>query len=328
MTQTYAAAFDWARQQVDAGALPTAVLGIADRSGVVALDAFGHTEGRPATVDDHYFLWSITKVLVGLTAARAIERGLVTPQTPLTDALPPFGRDRDDAVLLRHLVSHTAGIPEPALDHRGALREALLAPGRDFAAGTMSRYSSVAFEGVAALLEHAAGSSWESQLGAWTAAAGADGVTLDTSCDPHAVPDASAKGVDMSAFAALRHPGAGAMARASDLLAIGSALLREGDEIIAPATLAMMRRPLTGDIPRLEPYPAERGQDWGFTWNLRSRAPGLIDTDVYGHGGWAGTEFWIHPRLGVAYVLLTNRAERPGVDADRLDNAVAAAASR
>ena len=328
MTETYSAAFDWARRQVDTGALPTAVLGVADRSGIVALDAFGATDGRPARVDDHYFLWSITKVLVGLTAARAVERGLLTPQTPLAEALPSFGQGREDAVLLRHLVSHTAGIPEPALDVRGGLRDALLAPGRDFAAGTVSRYSSVAFDGVAAMIEHAAGASWEAQLGEWTSAVGADGVTLDTDCEPHAVPDAAEKGVDMAAFAALRHPGAGAMARAGDLLAIGSALLRQGEGIVSPVTLDMMRRPITGAIPRLEPYPVERGQDWGFTWNLRTRAPGLLDRDVYGHGGWAGTEFWMHPTLGVAYVLLTNRAERPTVDTDRLDNAVAAAASR
>ena len=87
----------------------------------------------------------------------------------------------------------------------------------------------------------------------------------------------------------------------------------------------MMLRPLTGDIPRLDPYPAERGQDWGFAWNLRTRAPGLIDRDVYGHGGWAGTEFWIHPTAGICWVLLTNQAERQGVDADQLDNAIIAA---
>jgi len=84
----------------------------------------------------------------------------------------------------------------------------------------------------------------------------------------------------------------------------------------------MMLRPLTGDIPRLDPYPIERGQDWGFTFNLRTRAPGLVDRDVYGHGGWAGTEFWVHPSAGLCWVLQTNRAERPGVDIDELDNAV------
>ena len=119
-------------------------------------------------------------------------------------------------------------------------------------------------------------------------------------------------------------PGAGVIGRAADLLALGSALLRDAGEVVQRPTLAMMRRPLTGDIPRLEPYPAERGQDWGLTWNLRTRAPGLIDRDAYGHGGWSGTEFWVHPTAGVAWVLLTNLAERPGVDADELDNAVIA----
>lgn len=137
--------------------------------------------------------------------------------------------------------------------------------------------------------------------------------------------DAAAAGLDIEQFARLQSPGAGLMGRAGDLLAIATELLRGGGGILQAATLDMMLQPLTGDTPRLEPYPVERGQDWGFSWNLRSRAPGLIDTDVYGHGGWSGTELWIHPGAGVVYVLLTNQASRPGVDPDQLDNAVISA---
>lgn len=322
----YGAAFDWARRHVDAGRMPTVVLGIATADGVVALDAFGATDGRSARVDDPYWLFSITKVLTGLTAARALERGLLTTETPLSAAIPEFGASRDDVVRLRHLVSHTSGIPEPTLDPPQGLRAALLAPGRDFVAGTMSRYSTVAFDGIAELVRHATGRGWDADIAAWAAAIGATGLTSDPSVEPHTVVDAVEKGLDMRSFASHRNPGAGMIGTASDLLAIGSALLRIGrgetGSIVQPATLAMMLRPLTGDIPRLEPYLAERGQDWGFTFNLRTRAPGLIDRDVYGHGGWAGTEFWIHPAAGVAFVLMTNRNERPGVDLDELDNAV------
>ncbi|MFE1665285.1 serine hydrolase domain-containing protein [Microbacterium sp. P02] len=327
----YAAAFDWARRHVRDGRLPTAVLGIATAEGTVALDAFGATGDRAARIDDHYRLFSITKTLVGLTAARAIERGLLTPETPLSSAIDGFGSDRDDIVRLRHLAAHTSGVPEPHLDTAVPLRDVLRAGGRDFAAGTMSRYSSVAFEGIAALLEHATGRTWDEGVAEWAAAVGADGLTLDESTHPHEIPDAAASGIDIAVMARLRHPGAGAIGRAADLLALGTDLLRThetggaGGSVVRPATLAMMRRPLTGAIPRMDPYPAERGQDWGFTWNLRTRAPGLIDRDVYGHGGWSGTEFWVHPTAGVAYVLLTNLAARPGVDADELDNAVVAA---
>ncbi|HEY9310497.1 MAG TPA: serine hydrolase domain-containing protein [Microbacterium sp.] len=322
----YGAAFDWARRHVEAGRLPTAVLGVATTDGVVALDAFGATDGRPARVDDPYWLFSITKVLTGLTAARAIERGLLTTETPLAAAVPEFTSGRDDVVRLRHLVSHTSGIREPTLDPVEGLHAALRAPGRDFAAGTASRYSTVAFQGIAELVRHATGQDWDADIAAWAPALGADGFTLDPSADPHTVVDAERLGLDMRGFASHRNPGAGMIGAAADLLAVGSALLRIGEGetggVVQPATLAMMHRPLTGDIPRLEPYPAERGQDWGFTFNLRTRAPGLIDRDVFGHAGWAGTEFWVHPTAGVAYVLLTNAAERPGVDVDELDNAV------
>lgn len=313
------AAFDWARRHVQAERLPSAVLGVATAEGIVALDGFG------ARTDAVYPLFSITKALVGITAARAVERGLLTPETPLTAAVPEFGGSRDDVVRLRHLVSHTSGISEPALDTAVPLRTELIVRGRDFAAGTVSRYSTLAFEGIAALTEHATGRAWDVDTRDWAASVGADGLTLD-----HAgaveVPDAAAAGLDMQRFRATRAPGAGLLGRAEDLLRVGSALLRvhagATDGILAPATLAMMRRPLTGDIPRLDPYPPERGQDWGFTFNLRTRAPGLIDRDTYGHGGWAGTEFWVHPSAGLCWVLLTNRGIRVGVDSDELDNAV------
>ncbi len=334
------AAFDWARRQVAQGRLPTAVLGIATADGTVALDAF------EAGIDDRYLLFSVTKPLVGITAARAVARGLLTTQTPLTDALPGFGAGRDDTVLLEHLVSHTSGIAEPPLDTAAGLRHELISRGRDFAAGTASRYSTIAFEGVAALVEHATGEPWHTDLERWARQIGADTLSLDLGGAAPVV-DAAENGFDAAAFSAQRNPGAGLAARAHDLLAAASELLRigsagaadatarasadaaadgpSGPGILSPATLAMMLRPLTGDIPRLDPYPRERGQDWGFTWNLRSRAPGLIDRDVYGHSGWAGTQLWIHPGAGVAWVLLTNRATRPGVDIDQLDNAIIAA---
>ncbi|WP_433585804.1 serine hydrolase domain-containing protein [Microbacterium hydrocarbonoxydans] len=317
---TFDAAFSWARRHVAEHRLPSAVLGIADAQGIVALDVFGQV-----ATDAVYPLFSITKVLTGITAARAIERGLLTPDTPLSEALPEFGHGRDDIVRLRHLASHTSGISEPPLDTAVPLRHELLTRGRDFTAGTMSRYSTLAFEGIAALIEHATGTTWDAETRAWAASIGATGLTLDHEGSVD-VPDAAAAGLDIEQFRATKAPGAGLLGRAEDLLRIGSELLRiasgRGDGILSAAGLAMMLRPLTGDIPRLDPYPAERGQDWGFTMNLRTRAPGLIDRDAYGHGGWAGTEFWVHPTAGLCWVLLTNQAMRPGVDADELDNAV------
>ena len=316
-------AFDWTRRHVDDGPMPSAVLGIATAEGIVALDAFGG-----ASVDDHYALFSITKPLVGLAALRLVEEGRMTPDTPLATAVPEFGAGRDDVVRLRHLVSHTSGIVEPDLQTPAGLRPSLLAPGRDFAAGTASRYSSIAFEGIAALIEHAGGVSWEQAVDAVAARAGASGFTTDATASPHEVVDAAAQDLDYAAFAALRHPGAGLLGRAKDLLAIGSALLRNDGSLVSKAGYDAMLRPLTAGLPKLEPYPESRGQDWGFTWNLRHSAPGLLAADTFSHGAWAGSEFAITPSRGVCFVLLTSVGGgigRFGVNIDELHNAVAAA---
>lgn len=318
-------AFDWARDHVESGRLPTAVLGVASADGVVALDAFGATGSHAASVDDRYPLFSITKPIVGLAAMHLIEQGRLTLETPLTAAVPEFGADRDDVVRLRHLVSHTSGIVEPAMDAVEGLRAGLLAPGRDFAAGTTSRYSTIAYSGVAALIEHASGEPWERRVLAVGERVGANGFTFDAA-SPHAPVDAAENGLDFERFASMRHPGAGLFGRARDLLAVGSALLRDDGSLLSPIGLEAMLRPLTAGLPKLDPYPASRGQDWGVTWNLRNAAPALLTRDTYGHGGWAGTQFWVTPSLGVCFVLLTNRADAPGVDGDLLHNAVASAA--
>ncbi|MCS5716255.1 beta-lactamase family protein [Herbiconiux sp. CPCC 205716] len=335
----YGHSLSWARRQVDEGILPTAVLGIADANGVLELEAFGASGSRVAGTGDHYPLFSITKPIVALTALRAVERGLLTPETPLQDARPAFGADRSDTVRLRHLLSHTSGIAEPPLHTPLGLEASLLGADADFAAGTVSRYSSIAFAGVQALVEHATGESLQHELDALAADAGMPGLTFDAGCDPHPVFDAAEQGLDYQALQRLAHPGAGLYATAEDLLVLGSALLADGAggaagggagaggrRVVHSSTVDAMLRPQTTGLPRLAPYPAERGQDWGLGWNLRFAAPGLLEQRTYGHGGWAGTEFWIYPELGVSFVLLTNIASpsRLGLDIDRLHNAVAA----
>jgi CubicO group peptidase (beta-lactamase class C family) len=319
----FGGAFDWAARQVSDGILPTAVLGIATSKGVVDVAATGRTDARVARASDHYPLFSITKPLVALTALRAVERGLLALDAPLQSALPEFGRPD---VTLTHLLSHTSGIEEPPMDAPD-LRGALVRGGEDFAAGTMSRYSTLAFEGVAALVEHATGESLDASLASLSRDAGMPGLTFDRDCDPVPVVDAAEQGLDYERFAGLRHPGAGLFATVADLLALGSALLRDDGAVVHPSTRSAMLRPLTAGLPKLQPYIAARGQDWGLGWNLRHSAPGLLERGVFGHGGWAGTHFWVYPERDLCFVLLTNVAspDRLGLNPDTLFNAVAAA---
>lgn len=315
------AATRWVRSHVDSGFLPGAVLGVANRDGVLAVETWGD-----AHADDHYPLFSISKPLVGLVAAQHLESGRLSLDSPLSEAIPAFGRDRDDRVALRHLGSHTSGIPEPDLDDPVPLDEALLAPGRDFVAGTACRYSSLAFQGIVRMIEHADGRAWETQLSEVLARAGATGVTLDASDTPRPPVQSAEASLDWESFARVRHPGAGAAATMADMLAIATSLLRDDGALVSPSTLAAMRAPLSPGIPDFDAGAPPRRSEWAFTWNLRSAMPGLAATDGFGHAGWAGTEMWVHPDHDVAYVLLTNvlGAEERGLDPLTLASALTA----
>jgi CubicO group peptidase (beta-lactamase class C family) len=345
---TTTTAIDWTRGHVEAGRLPVAVLGIADATKVLHLDAFGTDGGRTARIDDRFALYSITKPLVALTAMRAVERGLLTIDTALQDALPKFAHPQ---VALRHLLSHTSGIADVVLAADGVaishgrattLREAIERAPLEYIPGTARRYNNLAWAGVAALIEHATGQPFEQEFAALAAEVGAGSLSFDTD-DVHAVHGGERYGHDPAAMFGLRHPAAGAAASAADLLAIGQSLLAAGradaqagvgvsggdgtghSAIVTASTLEAMLTPHTAGLYIIDPDPAKRFEDFGLGFNL-PRRPGLLDHSVYGHSGWSNTQLWVSPAAGLCLVLLTNRldAGEPdvGVHLDELLNAV------
>jgi len=330
----FTVATDWTRRHVDAGRLPVAVLGIADASGVLSLEAFGTDHSTPgsrtAHVDDRFALYSVTKPLVALTAMRAVERGLLTTDTPLQDALPAFAHPQ---VTLGQLMSHTSGIADVVLGADGiavshglatTLREGIEPAPLEYIPGTARRYNNLAWEGVAALIEHATGQPFEHEFATFAAAVGATALSFETD-DVHAVHGGERYDHNPAALFSLRHPAAGAAASAADLLAIGRSLLAADSAVVAPGTLEAMLRPRTKGLYVIDPDPVKRFEDFGLGFNL-PRRPDLLDHSVYGHAGWSNTQLWVSPAVGLCVVLLTNRldAGEPdvGVNADELLNAV------
>lgn len=332
MTPTaFGAAADWTRRHVEAGRLPVAVLGIVDASGVIDIAAFGTdpVSGRTAHVDDRFALYSVTKPLVALTAMRAVERGLLTTETPLRDALPGF---ISPEVTLAHLTRHTSGVAELTLEgggstrtHGGAttLREGIERAPLEFAPGTARRYTNITWAGVTALVEHATGRAFEDEFGDLAAAIGAESLSFDTD-DVHHVHGAERYHHDVDGLRALRHPAAGAAARASDLLALGRSLIAGDDAVVHRVTLEAMLRPRTSGLPVIDPNRTRHPEDFGIGFNLPYR-PSLLDHSTFGHEGWCRSQFWVSRHTGRGVVLLTNRLDTTepdvGVDIDELLNA-------
>lgn len=330
-TTAFSAAADWTRRHVDAGRLPVAVLAIADTNGVVDVAAFGTDPitGRTAHVDDRFALYSVTKPLVALTAMRAVERGLLTTETPLTDALPGFVSPE---VTLAHLTSHTSGVADLVLDGGAAplshgrattVREAIERAPLEFAPGSARRYANLTWEGVAALVEHATGRTFEQEFADLAASVGAEGLSFDTD-DVHHIHGGERYGHDPAALFALRHPAAGAAARAADLLAIGQSLLTGDDRVVHRITLEAMLRPRTSGLTVIDADRTRHPEHFGIGFNLPHR-PSLLDHSTFGHEGWCRSQLWVSRQSGRCVVLLTNRLDTAepdvGVRIDELLNA-------
>ncbi|KPI25618.1 beta-lactamase [Actinobacteria bacterium OV320] len=68
--------------------------------------------GVPWQRDTIVNVWSVTKTMTALCALVLADRGELDPDAPVARYWPEFAAAGKDAVLVRHLLSHTAGLPD------------------------------------------------------------------------------------------------------------------------------------------------------------------------------------------------------------------------
>ncbi|KAL4885768.1 beta-lactamase/transpeptidase-like protein [Aspergillus karnatakaensis] len=56
-------------------------------------------------------VWSVSKTISALSVLLLIDRNQLTPDTPLADFWPAFNTDDKRSILVRHVLSHTSGLP-------------------------------------------------------------------------------------------------------------------------------------------------------------------------------------------------------------------------
>ncbi|MFG2786957.1 serine hydrolase domain-containing protein [Streptomyces sp. NPDC048419] len=67
---------------------------------------------KPWERDTIVNVWSVTKTMTALTALVLADRGELDPDAPVARYWPEFAAAGKDGVLVRHLLSHTAGLPD------------------------------------------------------------------------------------------------------------------------------------------------------------------------------------------------------------------------
>jgi CubicO group peptidase (beta-lactamase class C family) len=111
----------------------------------------------------------------------------------------------------------------------------------------------------------------------------------------------------------------------------------DGKKYLSPAAMKLLMTPQTGDLPtgflQSETY-GNRGTNygWGITTSiLRTPHDGvasMLSPGTYGHGGAWGTQAWIDPVKGVAYILMIQRSGLPNSDGSDIRLAFQQAAAR
>jgi CubicO group peptidase (beta-lactamase class C family) len=353
-----AAAVDAALERgIERNALPGGVAHVRLKGVPLLLQAYGLTrkyetvaklspDPIPAAPNTLYDLASITKLFTTTCVMRLVEQGRLALDEPTARWMPEFAAGGKEQVTLRHLLTHTSGLPdylevwklEQTVDARiqRVLTTPLLNP-----PGRVFRYSDLGLMSIGQLVERVTGSSLD--VAVWDLVLQPLGLN-DTMYRPVAElkpliaptedEEAAGRGMvwgevhDENAWSLGGVAGhAGLFSTAADLGRLAQLYLNggelEGTRLLQSRTVAEMTRN------QIE------GLDWrGLGWELNAAyyMGHLASARTYGHTGFTGTSLVIDPRRDLIVVLLTNRVhptrDGPSINAARqaVANAALAAA--
>ena len=300
------------------------------RSGVIAkLSGYGtftYESDKPVTPDSPFDMASLTKVIATTTAAMLLyEEGRLDIDAPVSAYLSAFDRADKRAITLRHLLTHTSGLPPFLLFHiegvttREGVLEAIFDVALNARPGEIYSYSDFSMITMALVIESIAGQSFDTfakerifePLGMASTGFRVAGEP-DTSVVPTEVDDyfrfrlIQGEVHDETAWilgGAAGH--AGLFSTARDMTRFAGMLTRqgrhEGAAFLQPETIRLFTT-------AVDTSQHSRALGWD-TRNARkpSSSGAFFGPRSFGHTGFTGTSIWIDPDAELYVVLLTNR---------------------
>ena len=170
MANAFASLTDYLRRWVDASPVAGMVIVVTDRRQTLYSDGFGYADlasRQPVRLDTTFQIGSIGKSMTALAVLQLAQSGRLDLNAPASTHLPWFAMpSRYGPITLRHLLSHTAGLPAgadftPAARYEGfALRETEAA----WPPGSRFHYSNTGYKLLGWLLEDVTGMDYGSVI--------------------------------------------------------------------------------------------------------------------------------------------------------------------
>jgi CubicO group peptidase (beta-lactamase class C family) len=337
-----------------------AVTLVAHGGKVVEFDALGMADieaSRPMQKDTIFQIMSMTKPITAIGIMMLAEQGKLALRDPVEQYLPEFrgqqvastiGPDSarlrvpDHAITIRDLMTHTAGIQDPAPAEVRDYQQLMNVPLADvvrhlakqpllFQPGTQWSYSSPGIEILGRLIEVCSGQKYEDFIDAnILKPLGMKDSFFYPPADKIARiamvyvqkdgrllrAPGTILGGDPSKYrkgAVFPAPGWGLYSTAEDLLHVYQMMLNngvyEGRRYLSPFSVHLMTEAHTAAI---HPVTWMRGANYGLAWEVVTDPLGELaghSKGTYGHGGAFGTQGWIDPANGLVSILLIQRAD-------------------
>ena len=327
----FATAFRILEEGIANRAYPAASVAVLKNNDLIALRSFGrytYDPSSPAVTPDTIFdLASVSKVVATTTAAAILyERGKFSLDECVADLEPRFGTHdiRRYDVTLRHLLTHTSGLPAyvrlfERANTRDELIEAAYTTPLEADPGLRTEYSDIGFIILGDILEHLAGAPFDqfcrreifdllglkrtrfSPPAEWR-----DHIvpTRDDRSFRHKIIQGEVN--DENAWVMTGVAGhAGVFSTAAEVVQfahfwLGAPSFREAkgpESLLKPDTIAEFTRQQPGST---------RALGWDRPTPPSSSGQ-YLSPQSYGHLGYTGTSLWVDPSRSLAVVLLTNR---------------------
>ncbi len=334
------------RQGVRDSAFPGAIAVVGTKDGPVVVSAVGQLDWRPSPAPSDSTLWdlaSLTKV-VGLTSAMMllVESRAVDLNAPVQRYLPEFSGRWKEGVTVRHLLTHSSGLPawRPLYKESESPAAAMalsIATALDTAPGIRMVYSDLGAILLGEIVTRVSGQPFGAfarervfePLGMReTMFRPADSLRdriAPTEVDPWRQRHLRGEVHDENAYAlggVSSH--AGLFSSARDLVRLARMYLDggaiDGRRFLAASTIALFTTVQDSTL-------SHRALGWE-TPNGTNSAGRLMSKRAFGHTGFTGTSIWMDPERGIFVLLLTNRVnptrEHRGITAVRVAVADAA----
>ncbi len=284
---------------------------------------------EPMTVDTVFDAASLTKVIATAPAIMHLwEKGKLNLEAPVSRYLPEFTGEGREAILLRHLLTHTSGLKpgiprDPAWSGyaEGIRRATTTVP--DAPPDSFFRYSDINFILLGEVVQRVSGESLDSYvqkalftpLGMtstrYRPPAEWQGRLAPTEKDEKdvmlrgVVHDPTCRRMGGVAGHAGLFTTAGDLARFSRMILQGGTL--EGVQIFKPGTLAQMQRVQTAAT-----VTERRGLGWDLESPYSRPRGDRFPIGSFGHTGFTGTSLWLDPYSKTFVIFLSSRLHPDG----------------